>query len=214
MIQSRPSARFPRFSSLIFLFSDRGNLWKSPRLWQIPFQPLSEPLAVCFAAMFQAVRALMIVGIVLGILGLLVCIFALKCIRIGSMEDTAKANMTLTSGIMFIIAGKWGLSCLPHRRLCISLELRTGQVLVRFWSYWHCPPAWSPGVKWFLPLIREQKKSLETRSLYGQNMEGWKHIPQMEKEIYLLIHFIYVVVMYYHSVYLYRIFFTSFRLYP
>ncbi|NXP44503.1 CLD18 protein, partial [Heliornis fulica] len=56
-------------------------------------------------AMFQAVRALMIVGIVLGILGLLVCIFALKCIRIGSMEDSAKANMTLTSGIMFIVAG-------------------------------------------------------------------------------------------------------------
>ncbi|XP_065531244.1 claudin-18 isoform X2 [Lathamus discolor] len=56
-------------------------------------------------AMFQAVRALMIVGIVLGILGLLVCIFALKCIRIGNMEDSAKANMTLTSGIMFIVAG-------------------------------------------------------------------------------------------------------------
>ncbi|XP_032553816.1 claudin-18 isoform X2 [Chiroxiphia lanceolata] len=56
-------------------------------------------------AMFQAVRALMIVGIVLGILGLLVCIFALKCIRIGTMEDSAKANMTLTSGIMFIVAG-------------------------------------------------------------------------------------------------------------
>lgn len=62
--------------------------------------------------MFQAVRALMIVGIVLGILGLLVCIFALKCVRIGSMEDSAKANMTLTSGIMFIIAGKCVVSCL------------------------------------------------------------------------------------------------------
>uniref|UniRef100_H0XB31 Claudin n=1 Tax=Otolemur garnettii TaxID=30611 RepID=H0XB31_OTOGA len=44
-------------------------------------------------AMLQAVRALMI------------SIFALKCIRIGSMEDSAKANMTLTSGIMFIISG-------------------------------------------------------------------------------------------------------------
>lgn len=74
----------------------------------------------------------MIVGIVLGILGLFVCIFALKCIRIGSMEDTAKANMTLTSGIMFIVAGKWEMSRLPHGRLCISLELRTGQVLVPF----------------------------------------------------------------------------------
>ncbi|XP_066100957.1 claudin-18 isoform X1 [Saccopteryx bilineata] len=56
-------------------------------------------------AMLQAVRALMIVGIVLGVIGLLVSIFALKCIRIGSMEDSAKANMTLTSGIMFIISG-------------------------------------------------------------------------------------------------------------
>ncbi|XP_023043628.1 claudin-18 isoform X2 [Piliocolobus tephrosceles] len=56
-------------------------------------------------AMLQAVRALMIIGIVLGAIGLLVSIFALKCIRIGSMEDSAKANMTLTSGIMFIVSG-------------------------------------------------------------------------------------------------------------
>ncbi|XP_004453830.1 claudin-18 [Dasypus novemcinctus] len=56
-------------------------------------------------AMLQAVRALMIVGIVVGAISLLVSIFALKCIRIGNMEDSAKANMTLTSGIMFIISG-------------------------------------------------------------------------------------------------------------
>ncbi|XP_028725829.1 claudin-18 isoform X2 [Peromyscus leucopus] len=56
-------------------------------------------------AMLQAVRALMIVGIVLGVFGILVSIFALKCIRIGSMDDPAKAKMTLTSGILFIISG-------------------------------------------------------------------------------------------------------------
>ncbi|KAF6312669.1 hypothetical protein mRhiFer1_002947 [Rhinolophus ferrumequinum] len=70
-------------------------------------------------AMLQAVRALMIVGIVLGVIGILVSIFALKCIRIGSMEDSAKAKMTLTSGIMFIISGT------PSVRLCLwagSLE--------------------------------------------------------------------------------------------
>ncbi|XP_064186600.1 claudin-18-like [Anguilla rostrata] len=55
--------------------------------------------------LFQAVRALMIVGIVVGAIGILISIFSLKCIKIGSMEDTAKANMTLTSGIMFAIAG-------------------------------------------------------------------------------------------------------------
>ncbi|XP_053245815.1 claudin-18 isoform X2 [Podarcis raffonei] len=56
-------------------------------------------------AMFQAVRALMIVGIVLGGFSLLVAIFSLKCLRIGNMEDSAKANMTLTAGIMCIVAG-------------------------------------------------------------------------------------------------------------
>ncbi|XP_007107349.2 claudin-18 isoform X2 [Physeter macrocephalus] len=56
-------------------------------------------------AMLQAVRALMIVGIILSVIGLLVAIFALKCIRIGNMDDSAKAKMTLTSGIMFIISG-------------------------------------------------------------------------------------------------------------
>lgn len=55
--------------------------------------------------LFQAVRALMIVGIVVGAIGIMVAIFALKCIKMGSMDDTAKATMTLTSGIMFAIAG-------------------------------------------------------------------------------------------------------------
>ncbi|KAG9343220.1 hypothetical protein JZ751_014199, partial [Albula glossodonta] len=54
---------------------------------------------------FQAVRALMIVGIVMGAIGVLISICALKCIKMGTMEDAAKAKMTLTSGIMFIIAG-------------------------------------------------------------------------------------------------------------
>ena len=71
--------------------------------------------------MLQAVRALMIVGIVLSVIGLLVAIFALKCIRMGNMDDSAKAKMTLTSGIMFIIAGKqaaWGSLSQMHIREC------------------------------------------------------------------------------------------------
>ncbi|NXT10683.1 CLD18 protein, partial [Prunella fulvescens] len=75
-------------------------------------------------AMFQAVRALMIVGIVLGLLGLFVCIFALKCIRIGSMEDTAKANMTLTSGIMFIVAGLCAI---------IGVSVFANMLVTNFW---------------------------------------------------------------------------------
>lgn len=54
---------------------------------------------------FQAVRALMIVGIVMGAIAILISICSLKCIRMGSTEDGTKAKMTLACGIMFIIAG-------------------------------------------------------------------------------------------------------------
>lgn len=48
----------------------------------------------------------MIVGIVLGAIGTLIAIFALKCLRMGNMEDSVKATMTLASGVMFILGGK------------------------------------------------------------------------------------------------------------
>ncbi|XP_053185647.1 claudin-18 [Scomber japonicus] len=63
-----------------------------------------------FSGAFQAVRALMIVGVVLGVLGSVVSIFSLKCLSMNSMEDTTKAKMSLTAGIMFIIAGVCGIA--------------------------------------------------------------------------------------------------------
>ncbi|XP_055779548.1 claudin-18-like [Salvelinus fontinalis] len=60
--------------------------------------------------MLQAVRALMIVGIVLGAIGCLIAIFALKSLKMGNMEDNVKATMTLTSGVMFLLAGVCGIA--------------------------------------------------------------------------------------------------------
>ncbi|XP_069071537.1 claudin-18 isoform X1 [Pleurodeles waltl] len=75
-------------------------------------------------AMFQAVRALMIVGIVLAAIGLLISIFSLKCIRIGSMEDSVKAKITLTSGIMFILAGLCAI---------IGVSIFANMLVTNFW---------------------------------------------------------------------------------
>ncbi|KAF7655860.1 hypothetical protein LDENG_00048890 [Lucifuga dentata] len=61
-------------------------------------------------ALLQAVRALMIVGIVLGAIGCLIAIFALKCLKMGNMEDNIKATMTLTAGILFVLAGVCGIA--------------------------------------------------------------------------------------------------------
>ncbi|XP_030228284.1 claudin-18-like [Gadus morhua] len=61
-------------------------------------------------ALLQAVRALMIVGIILGAIGCLVAIFALKCLKMGNMEDNIKATMTLAAGILNLLAGVCGIA--------------------------------------------------------------------------------------------------------
>ncbi|XP_070831019.1 claudin-18 [Chaetodon trifascialis] len=58
-----------------------------------------------FSGAFQAVRALMIVGVVLSVLGTIISVFSLKCLKMTKVEDTTKAKMSLTAGIMFIVAG-------------------------------------------------------------------------------------------------------------
>lgn len=54
----------------------------------------------------------MIVGIVLGVIATVIGIFALKCLKIGNMEDNVKATMTLTTGIMFALSGKTFLNAI------------------------------------------------------------------------------------------------------
>ncbi|XP_047446054.1 claudin-18 [Mugil cephalus] len=63
-----------------------------------------------FSGTFQAVRALMIVGVVLAVLGTVISVFSLSCLTMNKMEDTTKAKMSLTAGIMFIIAGVCGIA--------------------------------------------------------------------------------------------------------
>lgn len=49
---------------------------------------------------------MMIVGIILGLISSVISLFSLKCIKMGNSEDSTKAKMTLTAGVMFLIAGK------------------------------------------------------------------------------------------------------------
>ncbi|XP_026231062.1 claudin-18 [Anabas testudineus] len=63
-----------------------------------------------YTGTFQAVRALMIVGVVLSVLGSVISVFSLKCLTMNSMEDPTKAKMSLTAGIMFITGGVCGIA--------------------------------------------------------------------------------------------------------
>ncbi|XP_072547319.1 claudin-18 [Salminus brasiliensis] len=58
-----------------------------------------------YSGQFQAVRALMVIGVVLGLIASTISLFSLKCFKMGNTEDSTKAKMTLTAGIMFVVAG-------------------------------------------------------------------------------------------------------------
>ncbi|XP_028831560.1 claudin-18 [Denticeps clupeoides] len=83
-----------------------------------------------YAGNFQAVRALMIVGIVMGVISAAISLFSLKCFKLGSMEDSSRAKMTLTSGIMFIIAGICGIT---------GASIYANQIVVSFMSTMYNP---------------------------------------------------------------------------
>ncbi|XP_034469647.1 claudin-18 [Hippoglossus hippoglossus] len=93
------------------------SLYTYKGLWQ-DCETASSGLTECrplygllgFSGAFQAVRALMIVGVVLSILGAVISVFSLTCLTMTSMEDTTKAKMSLTAGIMFIIAAVCGIA--------------------------------------------------------------------------------------------------------
>lgn len=63
-----------------------------------------------YSGSFQAVRALMIVAIVMGVVSALIGLFSLKCLKVGRMEDLTRAKMTLTTGVMFLAAGICGIA--------------------------------------------------------------------------------------------------------
>ncbi|XP_076832372.1 claudin-18 isoform X2 [Brachyhypopomus gauderio] len=63
-----------------------------------------------YSGQFQAVRAMMIIAVVMGLISAGISFFSLKCFKMGNTEDSSKAKMTLTAGIMFAIAGLCGIA--------------------------------------------------------------------------------------------------------
>ncbi|KAM3604764.1 uncharacterized protein V6R79_015941 [Siganus canaliculatus] len=63
-----------------------------------------------FSGSFQAVRALMVVGVVLSIIAAFISVFSLKCLKMAQTQDSTKAKMSLTAGVMFALAGVLGIA--------------------------------------------------------------------------------------------------------
>jgi len=53
----------------------------------------------------QACRALMVIALLLGLASMIVSLLGLKCIKIGSAEESTKAKIAVTGGILHILGG-------------------------------------------------------------------------------------------------------------
>lgn len=94
------------YGSIVTSVYTYSGLWRSCVKRNTGFTDCRPYLTILgLPALLQAVRALMIISLILGGIALLISIFALKCLKIGNMEDNIKAIMTLTAGIMQILAG-------------------------------------------------------------------------------------------------------------
>ncbi|XP_073673950.1 claudin-10-like [Garra rufa] len=88
------------------------SLWYTINLWQTcsegstgvknckPFLSMLE-----LPGHVQACRALMIIGLVLGLLGVILAIMGLKCTKLGSTSEESKGKVSLTAGVFFILSG-------------------------------------------------------------------------------------------------------------
>ncbi|XP_010890676.2 claudin 15-like a [Esox lucius] len=59
----------------------------------------------------QASRALMIIALLLGLVSMIISLLGLKCIKIGSATEETKGKITVTGGILFILAGLCVMVC-------------------------------------------------------------------------------------------------------
>ncbi|XP_074819097.1 claudin-15-like isoform X1 [Natator depressus] len=56
-------------------------------------------------AYIQACRALMIISIILGLLATVLSLFGLKCTQVGMSNENTKVKISVTGGVIFILAG-------------------------------------------------------------------------------------------------------------
>uniref|UniRef100_A0A8C1WNU0 Claudin n=1 Tax=Cyprinus carpio TaxID=7962 RepID=A0A8C1WNU0_CYPCA len=86
-------------------------LWKDCEVSQnglTECQPLNSYLS--YSRILQAIRALMIVAILVGVIAVFIGFFCLKCLNMRSMDLLTKGKLVLSAGILFIIAGIFDIS--------------------------------------------------------------------------------------------------------
>lgn len=81
----------------------------------VSFATLCSPVLPCAANPFpflhlylvhiQTCRALMVVSVLLGFIGIIVSVVGMKCTKVGDNNPATKTRIAVTGGVLFLLAG-------------------------------------------------------------------------------------------------------------
>lgn len=78
-----------------------------PRWQPLPsWAPTTCSVPAAHPGHIQSARALMVVAVLLGFVGMVLSVVGMKCTRVGDSNPTAKGRIAISGGALFLLAGE------------------------------------------------------------------------------------------------------------
>lgn len=77
-----------------------------PPTWPSPLDPPPPPPLLLGPVHIQTCRAMMVVSVLLGFIGIIVSVVGMKCTKVGDNNPAIKTRIAVTGGALFLLAGR------------------------------------------------------------------------------------------------------------
>lgn len=112
----------------------------------VPVWSTLLPFLLFILVHIQTCRALMVVSVLLGFIGIIVSVVGMKCTKVGDNNPATKTRVAVTGGALFLLAG--GIFAVMNRFAC---KLKYPQLYPAISAFSHFyNPNLSPGLRWVI----------------------------------------------------------------
>ena len=90
-----------------FLYLPHGSAPPGLIVYALLFLPFSTcPLPPYFSVHIQTCRALMVISVLMGFIGIIVSVVGMKCTKVGDNNPQTKSKIAVAGGALFLLAGE------------------------------------------------------------------------------------------------------------
>ena len=100
--------------------------------------PLPASFCLLYLVHIQTCRALMVVSVLLGFIGIIVSVVGMKCTKVGDNNPSTKTRIAVTGGALFLLAGVISFIFATQNRL----QYPSQPAHLASMSIWHFFLAW------------------------------------------------------------------------